>query len=203
MSRLCNGRLTPCRGLCFPMPCPATGRKEVEFRAEKCDVGPTATLLLCVTVSWILPGCSGTDGCIVAGAASVRKEQQKAVVEEQPALRAAAGCRAGSKTRASTPAMATSSSSGQHKVWLWGGREPVQPAASPEGHREAGGMEGVFVPAKMLFPLQNSGWRFPTPEGACRVTDNSCPPMQRAQEGWWRAQTQGNIGQTRRIHSSY
>lgn len=43
------------------MLCPATGREEAEFAAEKSSVGPSAMVLLCFTVSWVLPGCSSTE----------------------------------------------------------------------------------------------------------------------------------------------
>lgn len=45
----------------FPMLCPAAGREEAEFAAEKSNVGPSATVPLCLTVSWVLPGCSSTE----------------------------------------------------------------------------------------------------------------------------------------------
>lgn len=43
------------------MLCPATGREQVEIAAEKSSVGPSAMVLLCFTVSWVLPGCSSTE----------------------------------------------------------------------------------------------------------------------------------------------
>lgn len=37
-------------------------QEEAEFAAEKSSVGPSATVLLCFTVSWVLPGCSIMEG---------------------------------------------------------------------------------------------------------------------------------------------
>lgn len=100
---------------------------------------------------------------------TVRKEQQKAVVEEQPALRAAASC--------CSPLCNACLDSchgnkfilrpGQHLATVWqSGQEPVQPAASPAGPRETGGMrDGVrFHACKVVCQLQDSDWWFPYPK---------------------------------------
>lgn len=142
-----------CCGVCFPMLCPAAGRREAEFAAEKCCVGPSAIVLLVLygqldfarrlqrgermgTLWWGRLGEKGTTKSCCGGAAgtpccrSLPCRQRNACFDSchgnkfilRPVQRLAA-------------------------TWQ-GGQELVQPAASPEGPREAGGMGIGFVPAR-------------------------------------------------------
>lgn len=144
---------------------------------------------------------------------AVRKEQQKGVVAEQPVLRAAARRRAGSATHASTPAMATSSSLGQDNAWLQRGKvarsrsslRHLQPdSGGQEGWGEVSSLQGALPASKFRLVVSLPQKHRRAAGSACVWShDGSCPPTQRAQEGGWRAQIQGNVGQTRGIPSSY
>lgn len=170
MSCLCSGSLASRRGVCFPTLCAAAGGEEAEFAAGKCDAGPSATVLLCFTVSWILPGCSSTarGWAHCGGAASVRKEQQKSRcggAAGAPCCRSPP-CRQRNACFDSCHGNKFILRPGERLAAMWqGGQEPVQPCGIPRRTRE-GRRDGVgFSARKMLCQLQNSGCWFPTPKG--------------------------------------
>lgn len=130
------------------MLCSAAGREEAEFAAEKSSVGPSATVLCALRSAGF---CQAAPARREDGR-TVRKEQQKAVVAEQPVLRAAA------RLRASTPAMATSSSLGQDNAWLQRGRAASSQSSLQQdpGRQERCGEVSFEIQAGVSLP-QSTG----------------------------------------------
>lgn len=136
---------SPCAvGSAFPRCALQQAGKRQSLQQRDAMLGPQPQCYLCFPVSWILPGCSsvarGWAHC--GGAALVRKEQQKALVEEQPALRAAARRHASSATHALTPAMATSSSLGQYNGWPQCGKAARSRSSQRHPQKDSARQEG-------------------------------------------------------------
>lgn len=60
-----------------------------------------------------------------------------------------------------------------------------------------------FLPKKDRRGAGRSFWDPELGSTGVESHDSSCSPMRRAWEGRWRAQIQGNVGQTQGIRSSY
>lgn len=147
------------------MLCPTAGREEAEFAAEKSSVGPSATVLLCFTVSWVLPGCFSTE----RGWAHCEKGTTKSRCGGAAGAASCCSplCRQCNACLDSCHGNKFILRPGQHLATVWQSRqEPVQPAASPAGPRETGGMrDGVRLHAcKVVCQLQDSDWWFPYPK---------------------------------------
>lgn len=140
-------------GLAFPCCALQQAGKRKSFQQRKAVLGPQPQCYCALRSAWFCQAASARR----EDRHTVRKKQQKAVVAEQPALRAAARRHADSATHASTPAMATSSSLGQDNVWLQSGkaarswsslRHPRQNSGSQEGWDKVSRLQGALLASK-------------------------------------------------------
>lgn len=160
MSCPCSGTLICAMGSVFPCCAPQQAGKRQSLQQRKAVLGPQPR---CYCALWSAGLCQAAPARREDGR-TVRKEQQKAVVAEQPVLRAAA------RLRASTPAMATSSSPGQDNAWLQRGRAARNQSSLRHPQHDPGRQEGW---GEVSCQLQNSGWCFPAPKH-CRAAGRSC-----------------------------
>lgn len=137
-SCLCSGTLACAMGSAFPCCALQQAGKRQSLQQRKAVLGPQPRCYCALRSAGFCQAASARreDG------RTVRKEQQKAVVEEQPALRAAARRCAGSATHASTPAMATSSSLGQDNTWLRCGKAGRSRSSLRHPQQDLGRQEG-------------------------------------------------------------